>query len=105
MNSEAPRPKGRGISFNLQTLSSPSSKIPLEFSGDGGGLISPRLIKVGVMPFFTPSPNPSSPRRRLYEPEAIKGGEFKRMPFSPALKGGAFWHIFVKGNICKFFGN
>jgi hypothetical protein len=28
---------------------------------------------------------PSSPRRRLYEPEAIKGGGFKRMPFIPAL--------------------
>jgi len=32
----------------LKTTSSPLSKIPLEFSGDGGGLISPRLIKVGV---------------------------------------------------------
>ena len=56
--SKAPRASARGIHIALKTISSPLSKIPLEFSGDGGGLISPRLIKVGVMPLFSPSPNP-----------------------------------------------
>ncbi len=34
------------------------------------------------------SPSPFSP--------PIKGGQFKRMPFITALKGGAFWHIVLK---------
>jgi hypothetical protein len=31
-------------------------------------------------------PCPSSPRRRLYEPEAFEGGEWKRIPFISVLK-------------------
>jgi len=70
----------------LKTISSPLSKIPLEFSGDGGGLISPRLIKVGVKigPLYPPSPNPSHQGRGIL-----------RMPFIPALPGGVFWHNLV----------
>jgi len=40
------------------------------------------------MPFFHPPLTPP-----------VKGGEFKRMPFIPALPGGAFWHVFVKAKI------
>jgi len=29
--------------------------------------------------------------------QPFEGGEIKRMPFVPALNGGAFWHDFVKG--------
>ncbi len=54
---------------------------------DGGGL------RWGWCPCSSPSPSPSHPR--LKERDLRQEGEFKRMPFIPVLKGGAFWHIFV----------
>jgi len=42
-----------------------------------------RLVKIG--PVYPPSPNPSHQGRGIL-----------RMPFIPALPGGAFWHNFVK---------
>ena len=42
------------------------------------------------MPFFHPPLTPP-----------VKGGEFKRMPFIPALPGGAFWHVLVKSSYAR----
>jgi hypothetical protein len=46
-DSIAPRASTRGIHIGLNIISSPLSKISLEFSGDGGGLISQGLLRWG----------------------------------------------------------
>jgi len=49
-------------------------KFPLSLDGEGlGG--GERFAMESVCCFFTLPLVPSSPRRRLYEPEAVKGGE------------------------------
>ena len=69
--SEAPRASTRGIHIGLNTISSPLSKIPLEASGDRGGLSNPSHQGKGIL----------------------------RMPFIPALPGGVFWHDFINNKI------
>jgi len=55
--------------------------------GLGGG---ERFAMESVCCFFTLPLVPSSPRRRLYEPEAIKGGEtrYRTVCLSPPARGG-----------------
>jgi hypothetical protein len=61
-------------------FSSSLSQIPLAGTGEkqGGGEDLPII------------PPPLSPPAR--------GGEPKRMPFIPALPGGAFWYVLIKVN-------
>jgi len=63
----------RGIQSSKK-LSSPLSKIPLNYGGDGGGLRWP-LIRRGVMiRSFPPHPNPLPPGERPFIPSAELGG-------------------------------